>query len=188
MELPQKIQDDIWEYCRLNKITDIDAFTLKMVKQGFTVEKYGATPSEKIVEKEVEKIVEVEKEVEKIVEVIKEVPVEKIVEVKVTDDEGLQKFVDEIGELKGTIETKQQTINSLNLQLIESRSDNGKLKEGLASAKAELERQIVEAKKELLLINSELEAEKAKPKEQTKKDIYGEGKKGFYGSNTRENG
>ncbi len=45
MDLPQNIKDEIWEYCRLNNITNIDDFILKMVKQGFTVEKYGAVPA-----------------------------------------------------------------------------------------------------------------------------------------------
>ena len=59
MNIPNNINDEIWEYCRLNKITNIDDFILKMLKQGFTVEKYGSTPNtiEKIVE--IEKIIEV---------------------------------------------------------------------------------------------------------------------------------
>jgi hypothetical protein len=59
MELPKLLKDEIWDYCRVNNITNIDDFTLKLVKQGFTVEKYGATPEVKTVEKIVEKIVEV---------------------------------------------------------------------------------------------------------------------------------
>lgn len=69
MELPKDLKNEIWDYCRANNITNIDDFTLKCLKQGFSVEKYGATP--------------VERTVEKIVEVIKEVPVEKIVEKRV---------------------------------------------------------------------------------------------------------
>ena len=74
MEIPQALKNDIWDYCRLNNISNIDEFTLKLLKQGFTVEKFGATPEAKetIVEKIVEKIVEVP--VEKIVEKIVEVP------------------------------------------------------------------------------------------------------------------
>jgi hypothetical protein len=105
MELPKDLKDEIWEYCRLNDITDLNAFMVRMLRQGYTTEKYGPTPFkigqsepqivEKEVIKEVEKIVEVpvevvvEKEVikevtveiEKIVEVIKEVPIEVIREV-----------------------------------------------------------------------------------------------------------
>ena len=61
MTLPKSLNDEIWEYCRVNSITNIDEFIVKLVKQGFTVEKFGATPkpNEKIIEKIVEKIVEV---------------------------------------------------------------------------------------------------------------------------------
>jgi hypothetical protein len=44
MELPTTLRDEIWDYCRANNISNIDDFVLKMVKQGFTMEKYGATP------------------------------------------------------------------------------------------------------------------------------------------------
>jgi hypothetical protein len=77
---------DLVSYCNLNDVL-ISEVVKKSFTTGFNIERYGLlnsnTPQEKIVEKEVEKIVEVikEVEVEKIVEVIKEVPVEKIVEV-----------------------------------------------------------------------------------------------------------
>jgi len=71
MEIPKVIKDEIWEYCRINNITNVDEFTIKMIKQGFTVEKYGATPAQK------------ETIIEKIVEKIVEIPVEKIVEVPI---------------------------------------------------------------------------------------------------------
>ena len=108
MEINKKLKEEIWEYCRLNDISNIEDFTVKMLQQGFTVEKFGATPfgdgvSEiKEVEIIVEKIVEVpvEKIVEKeiIKEVIEEVPVEKIVEKKVyiTDDEEVEKLTKEL--------------------------------------------------------------------------------------------
>ena len=72
MNLPKDLKDDIWEYCRVNDITAIDDFTLKLIKQGFTIEKYGATPVTNTVEKIVEKIIEVP--IEKIVERTIEVP------------------------------------------------------------------------------------------------------------------
>lgn len=59
MEIPKELNNEIWEYCRTNNITNIDEFTLKLLKQGFTTEKFGATPVTKTVEKIVEKIVEV---------------------------------------------------------------------------------------------------------------------------------
>jgi hypothetical protein len=87
MEIPKKLKDEIWEYCRLNDISNIDEFILKMVRQGYTIEKYGSTPLGSGEIKEVEKVVEkiVEVPVEKIIEkeIIKEVPVEKIVTVEV---------------------------------------------------------------------------------------------------------
>lgn len=68
MEIPKKINDEIWDYCRANKISNIDEFMLKLLTQGFSSEKYGATPATtKIIEKTIE--VPVEKIVEKIVEV-----------------------------------------------------------------------------------------------------------------------
>ena len=77
MEIPRKLKDEIWEYCRLNDITDIDAFILNSTQQGFNIEKYGTTPFKiggepEIVEKEVVKVVTATTEVE----IIKEVPIE----------------------------------------------------------------------------------------------------------------
>jgi len=103
MEIPKKFKDEIWEYCRVNDIPNIDEFILKMITQGFTVERYGAAPTarERIVEKVVEKIVEVP--VEKIVEKIVEVTVEK--EVYITDDSHTKKLTDEIERLQKLKET-----------------------------------------------------------------------------------
>jgi hypothetical protein len=89
MELTKELKDDIWEYCRLNDITDLNAFMVRMLRQGYNIEKYGATPfkmskgKHEIIEKEIIKEVPVEviREVEKIIEIIKEVPVEVIKEV-----------------------------------------------------------------------------------------------------------
>ena len=44
MEIPKQLKDDIWDYCRANNITNIDEFTIKLIRQGFTAEKYGSTP------------------------------------------------------------------------------------------------------------------------------------------------
>lgn len=98
MEIPKKIKDEIWDYCRINDIPNIDEFILKMISQGFTVEKYGAAPTAK--ERIVEKIVE--KEVEKIVEVPVEKIVEKIVEkeVLITNDEAFSELTNKITELE----------------------------------------------------------------------------------------
>jgi len=95
---------EVYDYCLLNKILDIDEFINKCFKNGFHTEKYGLLGNslnegekhlktdgieEKRVEIEVireilvEVPVEVIKEVDKIVEVIKEVPVEVIKEIPV---------------------------------------------------------------------------------------------------------
>lgn len=124
MEIPKNLKDEIWDYCRVNNIPNIEEFTTNMIKQGFTVEKYGATPvvKEKIVEKEVEKIVEVP--VEKIVEKIVEVPVEK--EVYITNDTETKKLTNEIDRLQSvvnlqslTIDNSEKQIKQLNLDLTE---------------------------------------------------------------------
>ena len=106
MEIPKKLKDEVWEYCRLNDITDIDAFILKSTQQGFNIEKYGTTPFKvggketELVEKEVIKVITATTEVEIIrevpveIEVIKEV--EKIVEVTVTDNKLIGKLKKEI--------------------------------------------------------------------------------------------
>jgi hypothetical protein len=145
MELPQQLKNEIWDYCRLNNITNIDGFTVKLVKQGFTVEKFGSTPAiaEKIVEKIVEKVVEVPVEVEKVVEKIVEVTVEK--EVYITDDSHTQKLTDEIERLQ-------------------------KLKEIHDTDQSNMTKEILELMDKVKNLEKELELEKKKKKT----DIYGE--------------
>ena len=122
MEIPSKIQDEIWDYCRANKITNIDEFTVTLIKQGFTVEKFGATPN--VIENVVEKIVEVEK----IIEVEKIVEIEKVVEKKVmvSDSKGNKKLTDEITRL-----TKLDESNVEKLRVAKEENDllNAKIKE-----------------------------------------------------------
>lgn len=83
----EKYKGEIWEYCRLNDISDIDAFVFQCFKQGYDIKKYGFLGNTVVEVKEVEVIKEVEKPTEIIKEVIvekeiiKEVPVDKIVEV-----------------------------------------------------------------------------------------------------------
>ena len=93
---------DVYDYCYLNGIMDLNSFVEKCFKKGFDIEKYGLLGEnnevkeiikevEKIVEVPVEKIIEVVKEVEVVKyvdkEIVKEVPVEKVVEkiVKIYD-------------------------------------------------------------------------------------------------------
>ena len=98
MELPKDLKEEIWDYCRLNDITNIDEFTTKLVRQGFTVEKFGATPTTKIVEKIVEKIIEVP--VEKIVERTIEVPVN-IVDTEL--EEKIKNYIKDIEDSKAKL-------------------------------------------------------------------------------------
>lgn len=180
MELPKDIKDEIWEYCRLNDITSVDEFLIKMVKSGFTSEKFGSTPWEKPAEiKEVEVIKEVEKIIEKEVpvEVIKEV--EKIVEkeVFVTDDEANNKLKEYIDELENNISSLKEELDAsedeINALLRTNQESNEKI--------LTLNTEISDLKDKIKQLEVELEEEKAKPKEEDN-DIYGE-KKGFLGSN-----
>lgn len=119
MELPKELNSEIWDFCRINNITNIDEFTLKLLKQGFTVEKFGATPIQKTVE------------VEKIVEKIIEVPVEKIVEVPVTmvDTElsdNLKKYIKLYEDLQKEFNNSLITISELKKQLELEKNKNKK--------------------------------------------------------------
>ena len=193
MKIPKKLKDEIWEYCRLNDITDIDAFILKSTQQGFNIEKYGTTPFKiggkepEVIEKEVVKVitatteVEIIKEVPVEIEVIKEV--EKIVEVTVTDNE----LIDKLNEEKdGLLEKTKQLEEDLKKEIEKvgelSNSDAGvikKLNQKIENLKIELE----------LEKNRNYERPKnKKPKEEktkknslnniikwvSKKDIYGD--------------
>jgi len=140
MEIPKILKDEIWDFCRLNNIPNIEEFTIKMLKQGFTVEKYGATPvvRETIVEKEVEKIVEVE--VEKIVEKIVEVPVEK--EVYVTNDAETKKMANEIDRLQSVVSLQSLTIENSEKQIKQLNSDLSEAKKQLEEEKTKKRRDI----------------------------------------------
>lgn len=115
MEIPKKVKEEINNYCHLNDIPNIDDFILKMVSQGFTVEKYGAAPTakERIVEKIVEKIIEVK--VDKIVEKIVEVPVEK--EVYITDNTEIKTLADQITKLETDRDYYKKEMEDFQLKL-----------------------------------------------------------------------
>jgi hypothetical protein len=121
MEIPKELNNEIWEYCRSNNITNIDEFTLKLLKQGFTAEKFGATPTTKTVEKIVEKTIEVpvEKIVEKIVEVPIEIIKEVIKEIEVIKEvekpnEKMGMLQDTLMKLRREMGDKDKTITDLN--------------------------------------------------------------------------
>jgi hypothetical protein len=42
--IPEKLNSDIWEFCRANNITNIEGFINKILQQGFTAEKFGSVP------------------------------------------------------------------------------------------------------------------------------------------------
>jgi hypothetical protein len=132
VDVPQELKDEIWDFCRVNNITNLDYFTVNLIKQGFAIEKYGNSPIQpQVIEKEIIKEVEVIKEVkvpvekivektievpvEKIVEVIKEVTVEKIVEKIITDDSQVKELAIKIESLEKEVETvREKTLKEVN--------------------------------------------------------------------------
>jgi len=136
MDLPKDLKDKIWDYCRLNDITDLNGFIVKTLKKGFDFEVYGLLEKtlnegekdlktdivgekqvikEVIVEKRVEIPVEVIKEVIVEKEVIKEVPIEIIKEIEkvVTKIEYISDKTNE-NELGGKIAELEENILHLN--------------------------------------------------------------------------
>jgi uncharacterized coiled-coil DUF342 family protein len=182
MEIPKKLKDEIWEYCRMNDIPNIDEFIIKMVQQGYTVEKFGATPVGTGEITEVEKIVEVIKEVpvEKIIEVVKEIPVEKIVEkeIYITDDEEVIKLTNELESVKkdGKVHLNglREKVEQLKEKDVTIKTHNRKI--------SDLSDKISQLESDILKLNEELEEEKKKNNKGN--DIYGDEKKGgWFGSN-----
>jgi hypothetical protein len=50
VEIPNKLLEEIFQYCKVNDIENVDMFMVRMLKQGFNVERYGWGPSsEKLV-------------------------------------------------------------------------------------------------------------------------------------------
>lgn len=184
MELPKEIKDEIWNFCRTNNIPSVDNFIIKMVKQGFTSEKYGSTPWDKpaeIVEKIIEKVVEKEVIKEVPVEVVKEV--EKIIEkeVFITDDETVNFLQKEISDLKIILKDNiNQFDNDRKAHSIICNDYDKEITE--LNVKIEtLNREISDLNDKSKQLEEELRIEKEKPKQEDN-DIYGE-QKGFFGSN-----
>lgn len=59
MKINETLEKEIKDYCLLNKIENLDSFKENILRQGFNIQKFGSTPFTKIVEKEIEKIVEI---------------------------------------------------------------------------------------------------------------------------------
>lgn len=136
MDLPKDLKNKIWDYCRINDITDINGFIIKTLKKGFDIEVYGILgktlnegekhlktngDQEKWLEKEVivEKRVEIPVEVIIEKEIIKEVPIEKIVEkiVTVYDKSGEKELGEKIAKLEQEISNKDKELDELRQKL-----------------------------------------------------------------------
>jgi len=44
MNLPTKLKQEIELYCKANGIEDIDQFIIRILKRGFSIEKFGIAP------------------------------------------------------------------------------------------------------------------------------------------------
>ncbi len=72
MEFPKELNDEIENYCKANNISNVDEFKLKLIKQAFTIEKYGRGPiiKPKPVESEIKPInIEITKDMVEINEI-----------------------------------------------------------------------------------------------------------------------
>ena len=115
MEIPKDLKDELFDYCRANDITNIDEFSIKCLKQGYTIEKFGSTPLE-VKQKVIEKIVEVEKIVEK--------------EVFITDDKQAQILNDKLFEVQKQLSDKELKIIELNKIILELKNSKDFYGEG----------------------------------------------------------
>lgn len=206
MEIPKKIKDDIWEYCRLNDISNIDDFIIKLIRQGFTSEKYGSTPLGNFEPVEVERIVEIPVEIVKEVivekEIIKEIPVEKIVtkieyisdkenenelfeKIEQLDQNILQLNEELISERKNFSTKTEQIENSFQKEIDKKEIDILNLTNLLETEKtnhSKTKEEVIKKDKEIDNLKKSLEEEKKKINK--KDDIYGdEPKGGWFGSN-----
>ena len=172
MKINQNLLEEIILYAASNE-KDAAKVLNSCVQRGFTIEKFGATPSglkgeTEVVEKEVikEVIKEVEKEVIK--EVIKEVEVEK--EVYITDDEAVSKLTIELDEVR---RNSRRILDEFN----EFKSKTSDIQKRSTQA-------ILKLNKEKDLLVEEYENKIKLMKNPPKKDIYGENKGGAsFGSN-----
>lgn len=117
-----KNNKEIYDFCMINGITDINKFIQECFKQGFDIKRYGflggTGEKEVVVEKTVEVPIEVIKEIEKIVEVIKEVPVDRAVIQEVVKEVPVETIVEKI------IQVSDDTqINELLLKIQQLESD-----------------------------------------------------------------
>ena len=128
IELKEEIIQEFEQFCRLNKIEDIDKEAYKCFVSGFNVRKYGPTPM--CQQKVVEKVVEVEKIIEKIIE--KEIPV--------TDDSKVQEFIEQINKLKKEYENLEQITTEKDTQILSLSSQTQFYETQIKGLKKEVER------------------------------------------------
>jgi predicted RNase H-like nuclease (RuvC/YqgF family) len=154
-----KNNKEIYDFCMVNGITDINKFIQDCFKQGFDLKKYGLLGEQ---EKRVEIPVEVTKEipVDRVVEVIKEVPVEKIVTIydKIDNPELLLK----IQQLENEMSNKDKELDEFRRNL-EPNLDNNKVKM--------LETTLQNLRKELKLKNEKIIELEGKLLKQNDRDI-----------------
>lgn len=133
------LSKEFLQYCDLNDIVKIEKLAEDVFERGFTILKFGETPSfahgkeiVKEVEKEVIKEIPVEviKEVEKVVEVEVERIVEK--EVYITDDEQVKSLTTKINDLEKQIKLKPKEVYVTDkIEVEKLKSENKKLQEDL---------------------------------------------------------
>jgi hypothetical protein len=123
-------------YCEINGVENIDKLAKETFERGFSLLKYGETPTGNSTIKE--KIVEVIKEVPiqikgdtQVVtkEIIKEVPVEKIVEkiVEITNNEEIERLLKKNSELEIELENIKTSLEKFNKATYMKNSDLGSL-------------------------------------------------------------
>jgi hypothetical protein len=147
------LDKEFTQYCELNKIEDVGKLAKETFNRGFSILKYGETPTGnskvKVVEKEVikeviiEKIVEVIKEVpvEVIKEIIKEVPIEVIKEVPVEikgDTQIITKEVIKEVPVEKIVEVVKETENTQEIERLTK--ENKKLQSDLDKIVSSLEK------------------------------------------------
>ena len=140
------LDSEFLQYCEMNEIENVTKLAKETFNRGFSILKYGETPSIaggketvreveviKEVIKEVEKIVEVQVPVEVIKEVKIEVPVEVIKEVPIKGDVKVitKEVIKEVEVEKPVYITDDKEVNSL-------KEENKKLKEELESLNSAL--------------------------------------------------
>lgn len=193
MNLNKNQLNNVYDFCKLNNIEDVNKFMVDCFSQGFNIKKYGligdeTSVKEVVVEKMVEVPVEVikEVEVEKIIE--KKIPVEVIKEVEKIVEVPVEKIVyiqdkkdgEVVSNLDNIHDKKDEIISELKIKIegFENQSGQGN-KEKM------LQQTLVKLKKELSLKNEKIK-ELEKINEQLKIDNQPKGAVYLKGSNLQD--